>query len=210
MEKITYLKPQKSFEDIYYVNKILPSPFRRWCTVELKIKPSQKFLEEKIKNEGEGRINLYIGIRADESSRAKGQLRSEIEKKYVMIKYPLVENGIYKQDVEDILKKTGINMPEYYKWRSRNGCFMCFYQSQYDWIKLYKNAPKLFNKAMEYEKLSKQGHTLRFGLNKDLPLSEIIKPHNMKRIEEKYKILDECRKRREEKNKRKTLYELFT
>ena len=47
MEKITYLKPQKSFEDIYYVNKILPSPFRRWCTVELKIKPSQKFLEEK-------------------------------------------------------------------------------------------------------------------------------------------------------------------
>lgn len=49
MEKITYLKPQKSFEDIYYVNKILPSPFRRWCTVELKIKPSQKFSEEKNK-----------------------------------------------------------------------------------------------------------------------------------------------------------------
>lgn len=206
-KKITYVKPQKSFEDIYYVNKILPSPFRRWCTVELKVKPSQKFLEEKIKNEGEGQINLYIGIRADESFRLGAQLKSEIEKKYVKTKYPLVENGINKQDVEEILKKTGINMPEYYKWRSRNGCFMCFYQSQHDWIKLYKNAPQLFIKAMEYEKLCKQGHTLRFGLNMDLPLSEIIKPDNMKRIEEKYRILDKRMKKREEKNKTKTLYE---
>lgn len=209
-KKITYVKPEKSFEDIYYVNKILPSPFRRWCTVELKVKPSQKFLKEKIKNEGEGRINLYIGIRADESFRLGAQLKSEIERKYAVTKYPLVENGINKQDVEEILKKTGINMPEYYKWRSRNGCFMCFYQSQHDWIKLYKNAPQLFNKAMEYEKLCAPGHTLRFGLNMDLPLSEIIKPHNMKRIEEKYKILDERRKKREEKNKTKTLYEQLT
>ena len=51
-KKITRLTPEKSFEHLLTVNRVLPSHFRRWCTVELKVRPSQKYIEEKLKKEG--------------------------------------------------------------------------------------------------------------------------------------------------------------
>lgn len=192
-KKITYVKPEKSFDDIFAVNKMLPSPFSRWCTVDLKVKPSVNFLKEKIEKYNYDCINLYVGLRADEMFRKGIELKTVFDKKYIKPVYPLREYNFNLEDVNKILIDSGLNYPDYYKWRKRNGCYLCFFQSPLDWINLYEQHPEYFYKAVQYEKEARQGHTVRFGLNLNMPLEEMIKPENIIKIKEKYKKLAEKR-----------------
>ena len=191
-KEITRIKPEKSFEHLLTINRVLPSHFRRWCTVELKVRPSQRFIEEKLKKEGKGIINLYVGIRKDEEHRKGILLISDLEKEQVRPQYPLINNCICKNDVERILIENGINYPSYYNYRSRNGCYFCFYQNAMDWLNLYENHPDLFKKASNYEKFTRKGNTKIFRWNEKYYLEDMIKPENMKKIKEEY-----CDKKRE-------------
>ena len=102
-KNIVRVYPEKTFEHLLTINRVLPSHFRRWCTVELKVRPSQRFIEEKFKNEGKGIVNLYVGIRKDEEHRKGILLISDLEKKFVRPKYPLIDYNIYKKNTTTIL-----------------------------------------------------------------------------------------------------------
>ena len=181
-KKITYIKPPKSFNHILETRKILPNPSLRWCTVELKTMPFQKFLKEKTDN-FKIVTNLYIGIRKDEEHRTK-----TATSKYQNIKetFPFVDFGINKVDIFKILNKAGIGLPEFYSWKRRSGCYFCFYQSEYDWIKLYEHYPDLYKKAigleLRHDSIKRNGF---FGLHKR-PLEELLKKENIDEIKKKY------------------------
>lgn len=68
---ITRLKPYKNFEHLMMTYGYLPSPVKRWCTVEMKTRPFRKYIYDLFKERGEGVIKMYIGIRADEQRRAQ-------------------------------------------------------------------------------------------------------------------------------------------
>ncbi len=145
--EIKRLVPSLSFEDhIKMQSKMessedfLPSPSSRWCTDELKIKPFEQFI-------GYSQAISYIGIRADEK---RDGYKVKMNKNITPV-YPFKEFGIVRDDVFDILDRT-IGIPEYYKWRSRSGCYFCFYQRIDEWVGLYRHHPDLFNKAMSFEK----------------------------------------------------------
>ena len=57
-------------------------------------------------------------------------------------------------DIKSLLDDNGVGLPSYYEWRSRSGCYFCFYQQIGEWQRLKKNHPDLFEKAKEYEALS--------------------------------------------------------
>jgi hypothetical protein len=40
----------------------------------------------------------------------------------------------------------------YYEWRSRSGCFFCFFQRREEWLGLAERHPKEFARAIEMEK----------------------------------------------------------
>lgn len=137
--------------DIYlkeHYGGYLPSPQARWCTRMLKIKP----FEEEIVT---GRAYSYIGIRADEK-----RLGYQQQKKPVVLSgspniipvYPFKDDDIGLEDVKRILANSGLGMPDYYKWRSRSGCYFCFYQQIGEWQGLKEHHPILFQKAKSYEK----------------------------------------------------------
>ena len=177
-KKITWLKPEKSFDHIMTTSGYLPSPIRRWCTVELKTKPFERF----IKTKQDKIINLYLGIRADEMFRAKYNKYNNTKIKEV---YPFVEKGLIKNDIEEILKASGINLPKYYEWSNRSGCYFCPFQTKKNWINLYKKHPDLFFKAKSYEdERNKNPHFEKVGWNMDMTLDEMIKPENIKKISE--------------------------
>mgnify|MGYP001061963947 CR=1 FL=1 len=200
-KKIIFVKPKYSFEEIFLKTKMLPTIFRRWCTLELKIKPSNEFLKNRVKNENLDKVKLYIGIRADEQYRKGVQLKTDFEKKYIEPCYPFIKNGITKQDVETILINSGINYPDYYKWRKRNGCFFCPYQTPFDWLMLYENHPELFFKAMEYEKIGDVGNNIKFKFNPKFSLEEILK--------NKSEILEKEKKKKAKKNIKQKLIDIF-
>ena len=121
-------------------NGFLPAPHARWCTRVMKIEPLEAFV-------GHDTCISYVGIRADESR--SGYISHKANIKAV---YPFIEDGIVKADVFRILE-TSVGIPEYYRWRSRSGCYFCFFQRRDEWIGLAENHPDLFDRAKKYEKI---------------------------------------------------------
>ena len=121
-------------------NGYLPSPSNRWCTKNLKLQPFEHYI-------GDDTVINYVGIRADEARIGYISTKENVE-----TVFPFIEDGIDKEGVLNILDNAGIGLPEYYSWRSRSGCYFCFYQTRSEWKNLKKKHPDLFAKAKEYEK----------------------------------------------------------
>ena len=126
----------------------LPSPRTRWCTRMLKIHPFEKHL-------GTDRAYSYIAIRADEERQGyTGEGSKPVvisEKRNITPVYPFKDNGLTLDDVQRILDESGLGLPKYYEWRSRSGCYFCFYQQVGEWQGLKERHAELFEKAKEYE-----------------------------------------------------------
>lgn len=128
-------------------NDYLPSVRQRWCTRVMKIKPFVDFVK------GTPAIS-YIGIRADEFreglSTGSGKKPNYYAIDDVDPVYPFIDDVLVRDDVFQILEDT-VGIPEYYKWRSRSGCYFCFFQRQDEWLGLKRNHPELFEKAKAFE-----------------------------------------------------------
>lgn len=170
--EIKTLSADRGFDhwlDVY--GGMLPSPRARWCTKALKIQPIEDFV-------GEDEAVSYIGIRADEENR-KGYISTNGN---IQARFPFIEDGLRKEDIIRILEESGIGLPEYYKWRSRSGCFFCFYQRKIEWVRLAEEHPDRFEEAVKYEEERggkgytwTQGETLRELIARK---DEIIAEHN--------------------------------
>lgn len=91
----------------------------------LKIHPFERYI-------GSDRAYSYIGIRADENrsgylGNGKPVLLSE--EPNITPVYPFKDDGIGLGDVQRLLEDSGMGVPAYYEWRSRSGCYFCFYVS---------------------------------------------------------------------------------
>lgn len=146
--KIEYLSAKRDFDHWLALHAgYLPSPKRRWCTEQMKIHPLEKFI-------GEDVAISYIGIRADEHRDGYISTKPNIQPVY-----PFKERGLVKADILRLLEESGIGLPSYYEWRSRSGCYFCFFQRKYEWVMLHETHPDLFAKAVQYEQQHKDGRT---------------------------------------------------
>lgn len=121
-------------------NGFLPAPHARWCTRVMKLEPLEAFV-------GSDPCVSYIGIRADE--KRNGYIS---HKPNIQAAYPFIDDGIVLSDVFRILNES-VGVPEYYKWRSRSGCYFCFFQRKDEWLGLADTHPDLFERAKRYEKV---------------------------------------------------------
>ncbi|WP_067469967.1 phosphoadenosine phosphosulfate reductase family protein [Actinomadura macra] len=117
----------------------LPSPQMRWCTKNLKIKPLETWV-------GDDDVISYVAIRADEN-----RLGYVSTKPNITAVFPFREDGIDRAGVDRILDEAGIGLPGYYEWRTRSGCYFCFFQRKHEWVGLKDRHPELFEKAIAYE-----------------------------------------------------------
>ena len=107
----------------------------------MKIKPIEAWI-------GDAPALSYVAIRADESNR-KGYIST---KPNIRTRFPFIENGIDGEGVMRILADAGIGVPTYYEWRTRSGCYFCFYQRKAEWIGLAQRHPELFDRAVAIER----------------------------------------------------------
>lgn len=167
---IVRLNADRGFDhwlDVY--NGYLPSSRMRWCTRQLKIRPFEQYV-------GNDPVVSYIGIRADEDR--EGYIST---KPNITACYPFKEAGIVKADVFRILQESGIGVPEYYKWRTRSGCYFCFFQRKVEWVGLKENHPDLFELAKSYEKIDPATGE-RYTWAQSESLGELEQPQRMKQI----------------------------
>jgi hypothetical protein len=180
------------FKNVY--NGFLPSPQSRWCTVQMKLKPMERWLAPTL--EAGGRIVSYIAIRSDED-----RLGYNPPNPAITPKFPFVEDGIDIFGVHEILDGAMIGKPAYYDWRSRSGCTFCFYQQKIEWVGLLEKHPDKFKEAVEFEKYSMKASQEKgrsaFTWSQGETLEDLAKPARVKKIQEDHeKRLVRHRKRR--------------
>lgn len=170
---IVRLNPERPFS--HYLNLyrgVLPDARTRWCTRMLKIRPFERYV-------GDDSVIHYIAIRADESHR-KGYIST---KPNITTRYPFIEDGITRADVLRILQESGLGLPAYYSWRSRSGCYFCFFQQRIEWLGLLQHHPELFEKAKQFEKIDPVTGE-RFTWNMRESLEELAQPQRAQQIVE--------------------------
>ncbi len=170
----------------------LHSSRMRWCTRMLKIKPFEEYV-------GEDEVLSYIGIRADEDR--SGYISTKPNIKPV---YPFKEDGIVEADVFRILDESGLGLPKYYEWRTRSGCYFCFFQRKKEWAGLKERHPELFELAKEYEKFDEE-RGVRYTWNENESLDELSDPERLEEINRKH----EEAMRRAVKRPGQRLYQIF-
>lgn len=139
---IARLNARKGFDHWFEVYRgALPSPQMRWCTKKMKIEPLEEWV-------GSDNAVSYVAIRADETGR-KGYVSTKANIKAV---FPFVEDGIAHDGVLRILQDAGLGLPEYYEWRTRSGCYFCFYQRKAEWVGLADKHPDLWQRAVAIER----------------------------------------------------------
>jgi 3'-phosphoadenosine 5'-phosphosulfate sulfotransferase (PAPS reductase)/FAD synthetase len=194
--RIKKLSAERGFDhwfDIY--NGVLPSPQVRWCTKQLKIMPLEEFIGDDI-------AYSYVGIRADEDRDGYISTRPNIRPVYpyrpanyistnirrgttydqrqvaaelsqIGVDLPLKQEGYRLVDVTQLLEDYGIGLPKYYSWRTRSGCFFCFFQRKYEWVRLAEEHPDLFEQALQYEENHRDGR--QFYWNQGESLRDLLK-----------------------------------
>lgn len=162
----------------------LPSSKMRWCTRQLKLRPFERYV-------GEDPVVSYVGIRADEDREGYVSTKPNIK-----ARFPFKEDGITKAGVLRILEEAGLGLPEYYKWRTRSGCYFCFFQRKSEWAGLLENHPKLFEEAKKYEKVDPTTGK-RFTWSQKESLEELATPERLNQIRSREQtVADPGRRRR--------------
>ncbi len=155
---IARLNSERGFDHWFEVFRgALPSPQMRWCTKVMKIKPIEAWI-------GDEPAISYVAIRADEANR-KGYIST---KPNIESRFPFVEDGVDHDGVMKILDDAGIGLPDYYEWRTRSGCYFCFYQRKAEWVGLAERHPELYERAIAIE----QKVLLDAGVDGDADFSE--------------------------------------
>jgi len=183
-KSVIRLNPDRPFSHHLQVFRgVLPDARTRWCTRRLKIEPFEKY----VKNDP---VINYIGIRADEAQR-QGYIST---KPNITAQYPFIEAGIVKADVFRILEESGLGLPKYYEWRSRSGCYFCFFQRRIEWVGLLENHPDLFERAMAYEKENLETGE-KYSWNQNESLKELRQPERVEQIKQEYERSQQLKKR---------------
>ncbi|WP_419945067.1 phosphoadenosine phosphosulfate reductase family protein [Candidatus Poriferisodalis sp.] len=155
---IARLNSERGFDHWFEVFRgALPSPQMRWCTKVMKIKPIEAWI-------GDEPAISYVAIRADEANR-KGYIST---KPNIESRFPFVEDGVDHDGVMKILDDAGIGLPDYYEWRTRSGCYFCFFQRKAEWVGLAERHPELYERAIAIE----QKVLLDAGVDGDADFSE--------------------------------------
>ena len=182
-KEIIRLNARKGFDYYLKLNgNFLPTARSRWCTTNLKLKPFEEFV-------GNDPVISYVAIRADEPYRT-GYISTKPNIKAV---YPFKEDRKDKEDIVKILDESGIGLPKYYDWRSRSGCYFCFYQRKIEWVGLYENHPDLFEKAKAFEAFHKN-HGRNHTWCQDESLEEMVARRN--EIKESFQAINKDKKPR--------------
>jgi hypothetical protein len=116
----------------------------RQCTTNFKIEPLKKAVRQIVKPPRgckEVRAIQWIGISLDEVQRMK-----ENREPWLVNRWPLVDMRMSRHDCLRWMEAKGYPKPP------RSACFFCPYKSDAEWRRLRAEEPKLFERAVLFEK----------------------------------------------------------
>ena len=139
------LKYDGGFEGMLEKKKQIPNNFKRFCTVELKIKTARRYL----RSLGLMKYENLIGFRFDEPLRVK---RRKQMWKTVVDRFPLYEKQIDKQIINEYWSKKEYNLEIA---PILGNCTLCFMKGKNAIINILATYPELADEWIADEKRNK-------------------------------------------------------
>lgn len=167
---IETIKPPLDFYELARKKKRFPSTKARFCTQDLKMKPSKEYIDQLLRDGFT--VTGVSGVRADEShSRSKLAEWGDPLESYFGIKEwrPLLKWTIV--EVVAIHKKYGIPMNGLYaKGAMRVGCFPCIMSRKSEVRNIAKNFPERIDFIREQEWVGENGSLHSFFPRTKVPI----------------------------------------
>jgi len=162
------------FEKLIEKRKAIPNNFKRFCTIELKVKTARRYL----RSLGINKYQNFVGFRADEPQRIS---RRKQHWKQVEDIFPLYEKGITKAMINDywLNKPYTLNIPSIL-----GNCDLCFMKGKNVIINILRTYPELSDKWIEDE--NKIGKTYFNGISyktlKEIAQNNLFKDYDLNEI----------------------------
>ena len=150
----------------------LPSTLRRYCTVEMKLRPMHRWWKNHCNIAGGEPIEMQIGFRAGEERRAKNMLERTNDDGLNVLKdvvgqhssgrnkwaevawqkpvFPLIEDGIFRDHIVEFWKDKPVRFAE------RNNCVGCFHKTPLLLREMWDKHPGKMEWFAEQERLKNQ------------------------------------------------------
>jgi len=150
---IIRLKYNGGFEQLLHKRKAVPNQFKRFCTIELKIKTCRRYLRSK----GITKYTNFVGFRYDEEIRVK---RRKQMWKNVTDRFPLYDDKINKQIINAYWNEKPYNLeiPAIL-----GNCTLCFMKGKNAIINILTKYPELAEPWINDEE--KMKHTYFKGIS---------------------------------------------
>jgi len=165
-KEITWLS-EKTFDQVLQMNKMangnyyLPNIMTRFCTTEMKVKPIAQWCYENT----ELPVEMRLGFRANEVERANRMFDRQMngiehfkfkvgekngrnkwkELPYRMVKFPLIEDRIFKDLIEKFWSDKSV------RFAYQNNCVGCFHRNELMLKHMSNKQPNKFNWFVEQE-----------------------------------------------------------
>jgi hypothetical protein len=168
------LKYEGGFERLIEKRKAVPNNFKRFCTIELKIKTCRRYL----RSNGISKYENFVGFRYDEPIRVK---RRKQMWKQVIDKFPLYEDKIDKQIVNDYWSKKPytLEIPSIL-----GNCTLCFMKGKNAIMNIMASNPELADVWIADEE--RIGHTYLDNISmkqmKTLATNNLFSGHDLNEI----------------------------
>lgn len=166
-------KPLNLYDYCFY-KQTVPQRMMRWCTEKFKIIPVNLYINQLLE-EGE-ECYYHLGIAYDEAHRANAPKNPAPYMRNKIHQYWFVDRGLTRQDNIDMILKAGFKVPP------KSGCYICPFQPNAEFRKLYKEEPCLYQKAKDLEHVANERRSLK-GLSKtgikEKPLEIIVQEGQM-------------------------------
>ena len=171
---IIRLKYKGGFEKLIEKRKAVPNNFKRFCTIELKVKTARRYL----RSIGINKYENFVGFRADEPLRIS---RRKQHWKTVIDKFPLFEKGIDKQIINDYWSKKEytLEIPSIL-----GNCTLCFMKGKNAIMNILRNYPDLADVWIADEnKIGKTYFTdISFDTMKKISKNNLFKDYDLDNI----------------------------
>lgn len=152
---ITERSDGRSVEEVEDDEHALANNRMAFCSRILKAEPRDRYFAE-LRAVGVTRIVSVVGFSAHEWQRVQRAFIRGVADGYE-VRFPLVEEGVTKQQCADWSIALGVPLPAMYAWSDHANCVGCRRGGKGYWLAVRENAPAVFEAAKARE--STFGHT---------------------------------------------------
>jgi len=153
---ITERSDGRSVSELFEDEGAIANNRMAFCSRILKAEQSKKYIQE-LRRSGVTDIVKVIGFSAHEWQRVQ-RATTHAEADRITIRFPLVEEGITKQQCADWCNAQGVRPSSMYQWSEHANCVGCVRGGKAYWLAVKENRPEVFEARSAQER--QFGHTI--------------------------------------------------